>query len=615
MNQKISPCDDFYAYACNKWHIHNPAQFNGNINTNQFQELAKGIERKLFNLLQKKKTGNDNELDQIKDFYESCLETQTETEKYRLALKNLYKEIGEFSTFKSEQQLKETNFKWWTTVANIQKKYGKSIILSQHSLGDNKENLNETKIYLGPPRDMLHNIQEKFIQKYMQSHLDIVPEDALIMAKKALTFENKLTFLKADELYGQDLEEALVPYNTQDLVEKYQHLFDLREYLEIVLDTKDLPEKIYIHNESYFDGLYDVFNSTELEVVEDYILWIFLEEFLLDSSSGHLKNECMSKTKTYFGNYLDHILYKQYHSEATESAIYEIWEDIKTIFKHNLENDRYYWLQNSTRDEALLKLKNMNLAIISYDQENFTEIFENLHIRRFNYVENIQNLLQHAHALRENQFLSYTPVYNVLENLIKIPISILQPRLIWDTYYPKAMQYGSLGYLIAHEMIHGFDDEGRKYDASGNLQEWWDQKSIYEFESRHKCFEDQNLKYNYGFKSLPKFVINGGLNIAYDAYKLWLSRQSETLNQAELEASESLPRLPLNYQKLFFLSFSQLWCEDIHFLVGGSFFNGGIPAPGMFRVISSLSNSREFSWEFKCDINSKMNPAMKCEIY
>lgn len=613
MNQKIDPCNDFYAYSCSKWRFHNPAQLNGYINTDQFQLLAKGMERKLNNFLLTKRTENENDGEnKIKNFYDSCLLAETEVEKYRLSLNKFYKEIGEFSTFKTMEQINDNNFKWWSTVANIQKYYGKSIILGQNSLQKTNENETTTIIYIAPPKDMLQNDQQQQIHKYMKTHLNIVNADAEIMAKNAVKFENKLAVLETNLKYGQQFEELLTLYNLEELVEKYKHLFDLKEYLEIVLNTQELPTQIYVYNESYFEDLHDVINTTAIEIVEDYILWLLLEEFMLDFTNNNIKMQCLNKTKKYFGNYIDHIIYKQYRSQESEDTVQELWQHIKITFKHNLENDRYYWLQNATRDEAIKKLDNMNLIINSYENENFTEILQNLTIDPNNYVTNIDNLLKHAQALRENHLISLQPVYNNLENIIKIPVALLQPRHSWDSVYPKAIQYGTLGYLIAHQMLHGFDENGRKYNANGLEQLWWDEKSIYEYESRRKCFEDQYLKYNYNGKSLMKFI-NSGLTIAYDAYKKWLSKQNslETFN-AE---SEILPRLPLNNHQLFFLSFSQLWCEEIHSVLRGTFLNGEIPSPGKFRVMSALWNSREFSWHYKCDVSSKMNPAMKCEIY
>ncbi|KAM7359479.1 uncharacterized protein ACRADG_012981 [Cochliomyia hominivorax] len=638
MNSNIDPCKDYYEYACNNWYVSNPAQITGKINTDPFMKITKGFDRKLSKLLAEEKRQDGGVEDKMKDFYASCLNTKEEKENYRTSLIKLYKEVGEFSTFKTEEDLENPTFKWWSKIAEIQYRYGKSIILSLYILDDIK-NKSRTMPYIGPPEFELiqgsididiDKIQQRRIRKYMISYFNIDPEDANVMAQNAVIFENNLTSGGTDVRLGKNIQELLTLYNTTDLIDKYEDLFDVREYLEIVLGTKDLPKQVYVYDESYLDNLYDIFNSTDPELVEDYILWLLLEEFLIDINSKSMKSECMDKTKKYFGKYVDHAIYNKYRSQQSEADIYELWHEIKATFRHNLEQGKYKWITNATRTEAIKKLNNMNLTINSYDHENFTQIFQNLQINSSNYVLNVQNILKHTESLRENklekkteedtQVLSFTPIYNIMENQIKIPVALLQPYRIWHPIYPKAIQYGTLGFLIAHEMIHGFDDEGRKYDAKGSAHDWWDEQSEKEFEKGRQCFEDQYHAYVYDGKRLVKSALqaeniadNGGINIAYDAYKRWLSKQKRT--EDNVEAKDTLPRLDLNNRQLFFLSFAQIWCEDIHSLFRSTFIAGDVHAPAKFRVIGSLSNSKEFSWIYKCANTTKMNPKRKCEIY
>ncbi|XP_065365661.1 membrane metallo-endopeptidase-like 1 [Calliphora vicina] len=630
MNNTIDPCDDFYTYSCGTWHSINPAQYSGNINTDKFQMFTKGIEKKLNEFILKEKSGTGGVADKVKDFYTSCLNAKVDSAKYRESLTKIYKEFGDFSAFKTEEQLKETVFEWWSTVAKIQNKYGKSIILSVYFLDDSK-NKSKTMAYIRPPEfeltqgavNMVNILQQDGISKFLQLYLKMTPEDAAITAQNVMIIENNLSQGATDVREGKSVEELLTLYNTTDLFEKYQHLFDVKKYLEIVLGSKDLPDQIYIYDESYLQGLYDVFNTTDIEFVEDYILWIFLDEFLIDITFGDMKQECIGITKKYFGKFIDHALYNQYRSNESETEIYELWDDIKSTFRDNLQTNYYPWMSNATRQGAIKKLNNMHLTINSYDNENFIELFKNIDIDLSDYVLNVQNILEHAESLRENKLEKNTdiPFYNILDNQIEIPVALLQPRFIWDPLYPKAIQYGTLGYIIAHEMIHGFDDESSHYDVNDKAFNWWDEKSTYEFESRRKCFVDQYHNYTYDGKRLPKSDLqseniadNGGINIAYDAYVRWLKKRK--LTETDVETNDTLPRLPYNNRELFFISFAQLWCEDIHPMFRSSFANDDIHAPGKYRVIGPLSNSREFSWIFKCNKkNCNMNPPKKCKIY
>ncbi|KAI8130249.1 Membrane metallo-endopeptidase-like 1 [Lucilia cuprina] len=637
IDENIDPCDNFYSYVCGKWPKINPTNEKRKIKTDKFQDLSRGIEKRLSKLLLEEKSGNNGGEDKIKDFYASCRNVYFNKAIYKTNLANIYKDFGEFSAFKTDEQLNNTNSKWWSTVAGIQYKYGKTIILSVFILDDIK-NTSKTMPYISPPEfilanggDIMQNIEQTLIRKYLQSYLHMAAEDAAITAQNIITFENNLTWGATDVRLGKSVDELLTLYNTTDLIEKYKYLFDVKEYLEIVLGTNDLPAQIYVYDESYLEGLHDVFSTTDIELVEDYILWLFIQEFIVDLRSSDFQLDCVDQTRKYFGKFVDHVIYNQYRTKEFENSIYELWDNIRDTLRHNFESKKYDFISPETEQEAIKKLNNMNLSLNSYDSDNFIKMFKNLHIDPTNYVLNVKNILDNAESLRENKLekktqentevLSYTPVYNVLANKIKIPVYMLQPYFIWDPVYPKAIQYGTLGYLIAHEVIHGFDDEGRNYDSQGRAFKWWDEKSAKEFELKRKCFEEQYHNYIYNGKPLDKSILqseniadNGGVNIAYDAYVRWLNKQK--LSASYVEANDTLPCLPLNNRQLFFISFAQLMCENTLSVFRSSYANDDSHAPSMYRVIGSLSNSKAFHWLFKCDNRTcNMNPSKKCQIY
>ena len=639
MNLDVDPCDDFYEFACGNWKKINPAQ-NGKVNTDKFLALNSGIERRLTELLEKNNSPDGGQAeDKVRDFYHSCLLTKSEKSKYLAELSKVYKELGEFSAFKEkvlpleeeQQQLNKTNnFHWWSTVAKIQNRYGQSTILSVNIFDDIKDKSKTNMAYIGQPEFKLtqeDNLDR--IAQYLHLYLKIDSSTAKRMAENIVSFEFDLIQGATDSKSGKSVSEMVTLYNTTDVQEKYRNLFDVREYLELTLGTKRLPNQVYVYDESYLEGLHEVFNSTEDDVVQDYILWLFLEEFLVNIVQPDMREDCLYQTKKFFGKFIDHVIYNKYRSNKTEAEIYDLWQDIKEAFEHNLQSDKYYWINKATREEAIRKLLMMNLTINSYDNENFIELFKSLDIDVSNYVVNVKNILEHTESQRENklekktesdpQMLSFTPVYNVMDNRIKIPVFLLQPFYLWTDIYPRAVQYGTLGYFLAHEMIHGFDDEGRNYDPNGQAQNWWDEKSAYEFDSRRKCFKEQYHKYKYNGRYLPEsdsqsenIADNGGVNIAYDAYKLWLFRH----NEEKMLKNETFPNLTFNNRQLFFISFAQLWCEDAQPEFKTLLANTDLHAPAELRVIGTLSNSREFTWLFKCNTKKyPMNPAKKCEIY
>jgi len=183
-----------------------------------------------------------------------------------------------------------------------------------------------------------------------------------------------------------------------------------------------------------------------------------------------------------------------------------------------------------------------------------------MHLQNENYISNLKNLFkvkalrarqllnQPAKPLEAAEILSFTPANLLVENLIKVPVALLQPYYLWASSYPKAIKFGAFASLIGHELIHGFDSSGRMFDAIGNINDWWDEESTANFLTRKQCFVDQYSKYSYNGLLLPastdqseNIADNGGLRLAYTAYRRWQDAQ-ESLGANINEASQE--RLP-----------------------------------------------------------------------
>ncbi|XP_013119318.2 neprilysin-4 [Stomoxys calcitrans] len=647
MDISHDPCHDFYNFACGKWPRINAAQLFGDYSTDRFHELSKGLKRKIHKLLTDKKNGSEIE-DKLKDFYVSCLKAHYNETHYLEALRAAYRQFGEFSYFKQKEGGNATTttatplaFEWPKVVAQILKVYGKSMILSVDVLEDFK-NTNRTMVYLGTPTfdltqmavNIMHRLQEVKIYANLNKYLGIPLESAKKISKDLMAFEKSLSEGATDMREGKTMNELLTLSSVNDLKEEYRELFNVREFLEEALNTTQLPEQIYVYDKSYFDNLLQVLPATPAHVVEDYVLWLFVDEYFLNGKEEQPQKWCTDKSKKYFGRFIDHAIYQQYRSLDYEKEVYDLWQEIKAVFRDYLSGDRYHWISNATREHALKKLENMNLTINSYENENFDSYFKQLKIDASSYVANIQAVLRrnealrvnklekHPHGIEDDQVLSFTPAYNTFSNSIKIPVAVLQPYRVWHPLYPRAIKYATLGFLLAHEMIHGFDDEGRNYDAHGNTHNWWDEKSTYEFESRRRCFQAQYHNYTYAGNLLPDSISqteniadNAAVKIAYAAYLRWLEQEKQ--KNYDIEKSESFATLDYNNRELFFLSYAQLWCEDVQTLFKSLLALNDIHAPSMYRVIGSLANFHDFSWIFKCDMDAErpMNPSVKCELY
>uniref|UniRef100_A0A1A9X1W6 Peptidase M13 C-terminal domain-containing protein n=1 Tax=Glossina brevipalpis TaxID=37001 RepID=A0A1A9X1W6_9MUSC len=240
-----------------------------------------------------------------------------------------------------------------------------------------------------------------------------------------------------------------------------------------------------------------------------------------------------------------------------------------------------------------------------------TEIFENIKME-------IWHALQHTTWLNETEL---------------VPLGILQGQF-FNPYLPKYLNYGTLGYALAHEIVHGFDNVGSKYDSNGNESDGWHSESNQDFVRMTQClirqygnFQDETtLLHLDGERTLTENIAdNGGLRQTYNAYKRWASRHFPEIK---------LPSLNFTPEQLFWISGAQLWCKvlnngmdyrycDSLILILNTFrletlykqWQEKTHSPYVCRVLGPLRNMPEFSQDFNCPEGSPMNPPIKCYVW
>ena len=197
-------------------------------------------------------------------------------------------------------------------------------------------------------------------------------------------------------------------------------------------------------------------------------------------------------------------------------------------------------------------------------------------------------------------------------NEMVFPAGILQ-RPFYDRAARLAVNYGAIGMVMGHELTHGFDDEGRQFDAHGNLRDWWSPDVGKEFDRRAECVAKQ---YD-GYVAVDDLHLNGHLTLGENladlggiklAYHAWLAAQKESLGAPATQGR-------FTDAQLFFLGTAQAWCTKTRPENARLRVTVDPHSPPEHRVNGPMSNSPEFRDAFQCKAGSRMVRPEPCAVW
>jgi endothelin-converting enzyme/putative endopeptidase len=200
--------------------------------------------------------------------------------------------------------------------------------------------------------------------------------------------------------------------------------------------------------------------------------------------------------------------------------------------------------------------------------------------------------------------------YYTLQNTVTFPAGILQPPF-YDKSRDDAVNFGGIGAVIGHELTHGFDDIGRKFDADGNLRDWWTAGDAKEFEKRASCLVDQYA----AFSPVDGVKLNGRLTLGENTadnggVRIALMALLDRLGEKSREKVDGFTA-----EQRFFLGFAGVWCETMTEQTARMLATIDPHSPGRFRVNGVLSNMPEFQKAFSCRVDQPMVRGPACRVW
>jgi putative endopeptidase len=239
-------------------------------------------------------------------------------------------------------------------------------------------------------------------------------------------------------------------------------------------------------------------------------------------------------------------------------------------------------------------------------------------VRRSTAFETDYDLSKIGKPVDEKEWTMTPPTVNAYysssNNDINFPAGILQPPF-FDVSKDAAVNFGGIGVVIGHEMTHGFDDQGSKFDPEGNVKNWWTPADRAAFDERTGCEVNEYGSFEpvSGQKLNGKLTLgentadNGGLRIAYQALMSVLASEGAKAEAQKVDGYTPAQR--------FFISFAQIWCENRTDQYSRVSARTDPHSPGMFRANGSVQNFDEFGKAFGCHKGQPMMPEKACVVW
>ncbi|KAH8306406.1 hypothetical protein KR018_010737 [Drosophila ironensis] len=398
----------------------------------------------------------------------------------------------------------------------------------------------------------------------------------------------------------------------------------------------------------YLQSMVEYLDATPVAYIESYLWLSTLEELVQHTTSAmrHLHSEymraaietegstprsiyCAHGVNSLFGMAVSYVLRDEHFVTEKLPRVQRMLNDIRRSFDRLVKSTT--WMDAATKRKTIQKSAEMK-SFIGYPSwlQNATALNEFYEGAETNVSTHLENLMRFVHWQmmdKLNEMDKPEPIdwatspsnvnafHTFQSNAITVPIAILQ--------YPfydlglEALNYGSIGTILGHELTHGFDDSGRRFDRFGNMVEWWSNHTIEEYINRTECFVEQYS--NYLLTDIDEYVDgeltlgeniadNGGMREAFYAYRLYVKEMGR--ERAKLPGLEHY-----THEQLFFISFGNLWCET-YTPAASRYALADSHCPGKIRLQGVLSNSEEFARTFKCARGTAMNPNHpKCRIW
>ena len=656
VDPSVDPCTDFYQYSCNRWIADNPVPPD-EIFWDSFGKLQLWNESFLHQTVLEvaaKAASERTPVEQkVGDYWSACTDQK---QRNATALSTLRPQLQRIEAMSSKNQIVDVVADLHRSMPGAWNAADPETYAPLFGFGAQPD-FHDTTHVIGqfdqggmalPGRDFYLKDDAKSVEirtKYVAHiarmlELSGVPaaqsktDAEVIMQMETAMAKSAMEIVKRRDPKNLDNEMSL------DAVQRLTPSFDFRRYLQLV--HAPVTGTFIVTSPDFFRGTEQLIQSEPLDHWKAYLRWQLLNGLAGAMSDDFVNEDFSFGPQTLFGakqimplwrrciqsedRDIGQLLGQAYVARAfppeSKQRVQEMVAALKVALSQ--EMDSMDWMSPETKKQAHVKLA-AQIDKIGYPDH--WRDYSALEIRPDNHLANVERaaafelsrqLVKIGKPLDRTEWGMTPPTVNAYEdpqtNTINFPAGILQPPF-FDPTKDDTVNYAAAGAVIGHETIHGYDDQGRKFDEHGNLRDWWTADDTKAYEKRGDCIADEYTEFvpeagvqqNGRLTQGENTADNGGIHLALSALDADLKAKGESLDTKGEDGLTALQR--------FFLSYANIWCGNLRPEMMRTILLNNPHPLDKYRVNNVVSNMPEFAKAFGCHKGQAMVRENACRVW